>query len=43
MRPEVLCQPVVGGTPMFWFEQLAPSCDAELIGKLEVYNPAGSV
>ena len=34
---------IVGGTPMVRLERLAPSCEAELIGKLEVYNPAGSV
>jgi hypothetical protein len=31
---------LVGGTPM---ARLAPDCDAELVGKLEAYNPAGSV
>src|SRR5918999_3292650 len=34
---------IVGGTPMVRFERVAPLCEAELIGKLEVYNPAGSV
>jgi cysteine synthase A len=34
---------LVGGTPMVRLERVAPSCEAELIGKLEVYNPAGSV
>ena len=34
---------IVGGTPMIRFERIAPSSEAELIGKLEVYNPAGSV
>ena len=34
---------IVGATPMVRLERLAPSCAAELIGKLEVYNPAGSV
>ncbi len=34
---------IVGGTPMVRLERVAPSCEAELIGKLEVYNPAGSV
>ena len=33
----------VGGTPMVQMTRLAPDCEAELIGKLEVYNPAGSV
>ena len=28
---------------MVRFTRLAPDCDAELIGKLEAYNPAGSV
>ena len=34
---------IVGGTPMVRLERLAPSCGAELVAKLEVYNPAGSV
>jgi cysteine synthase A len=34
---------IVGGTPMVRLERIAPSCGAELIAKLEVYNPAGSV
>jgi cysteine synthase len=34
---------IVGGTPMVRFERLAPECGAELVGKLEAYNPAGSV
>ncbi|MDQ4071614.1 MAG: cysteine synthase A [Actinomycetota bacterium] len=34
---------IVGGTPMVRLERVAPSCPAELVGKLEVYNPAGSV
>ncbi len=33
----------VGGTPMVRLERLAPECPAELVGKLEAYNPAGSV
>ncbi len=33
----------VGGTPMVRFDRLAPECPAELVGKLEAYNPAGSV
>jgi len=33
----------VGGTPMVRLTRLAPECPAELIGKLEAYNPAGSV
>jgi cysteine synthase A len=34
---------LVGGTPMVRFTRVAPDCGAELIGKLECYNPAGSV
>jgi cysteine synthase A len=34
---------IVGGTPMVRLARLAPECGAELIGKLEAYNPAGSV
>jgi len=34
---------LVGGTPMVRLTRLAPDCDAELVGKLEAYNPAGSV
>ena len=34
---------IVGNTPMVRLERVAPGCAAELIGKLEVYNPAGSV
>jgi hypothetical protein len=34
---------LVGGTPMVRFTRVAPDCGAELIGKLEAYNPAGSV
>src|SRR6266540_5356295 len=34
---------LVGGTPMVRFERLAGDLEAELIGKLESYNPAGSV
>ena len=34
---------LVGGTPMVRLTRLAPECGAELIGKLEAYNPAGSV
>jgi cysteine synthase A len=33
----------VGGTPMVRLGRVAPECGAELIGKLESYNPAGSV
>jgi cysteine synthase len=34
---------LVGNTPMTRLTRVAPDCDAELIGKLEAYNPAGSV
>jgi cysteine synthase len=34
---------IVGGTPMVRLTRLAPECEAELLGKLEAYNPAGSV
>jgi cysteine synthase len=34
---------LVGNTPMVRLTRLAPDCDAELLGKLEAYNPAGSV
>jgi cysteine synthase A len=34
---------LVGGTPMVRLTRLAPGCHAELVGKLEAYNPAGSV
>jgi cysteine synthase len=34
---------VVGGTPMVRLTRVAPDCGAELVGKLEAYNPAGSV
>jgi cysteine synthase A len=34
---------IVGGTPMVRFGRLASELDAEVIGKLEAYNPAGSV
>ena len=34
---------IVGGTPMVRLTRIAPECDAELCGKLEAYNPAGSV
>jgi cysteine synthase len=40
--PENLAD-VVGNTPMVRLTRLAPGCDAELLGKLEAYNPAGSV
>jgi cysteine synthase A len=33
----------VGNTPMVRFTRVAPDCGAELIGKLEACNPAGSV
>jgi cysteine synthase A len=34
---------LVGGTPMVRLTRIAPDCGAELCGKLEAYNPAGSV
>jgi cysteine synthase len=34
---------IVGGTPMVRLTRIAPQCKAEIIGKLEAYNPAGSV
>jgi len=34
---------LVGGTPMVRLGRVAPDCGAELVGKLEAYNPAGSV
>jgi cysteine synthase A len=34
---------LVGQTPMVALTRLAPECRAELIAKLEVHNPAGSV
>jgi cysteine synthase len=34
---------LVGDTPLVRFTRVAPDCGAELIGKLEAYNPAGSV
>ena len=34
---------LVGGTPLVRLTRLAPRCGADLIAKLEAYNPAGSV
>jgi cysteine synthase A len=34
---------IVGRTPMVRMTRIAPECGAELCGKLEAYNPAGSV
>ena len=34
---------IVGNTPMVRFTRLEGELDVELIGKLEAYNPAGSV
>ena len=34
---------IVGATPMVRLTRVAPECGAELVGKLEAYNPAGSV
>jgi cysteine synthase A len=40
--PENLAD-LVGNTPLVRLTRLAPDCDAELLAKLEAYNPAGSV
>ncbi len=40
--PENLAD-LVGNTPLVHLTRLAPDCDAELLAKLEAYNPAGSV
>ncbi len=34
---------IVGGTPMLRLTRTAPECKAEIVAKLEAYNPAGSV
>ncbi|MEX1142174.1 MAG: cysteine synthase A [Thermoleophilaceae bacterium] len=34
---------MVGDTPMLALRRLAPGCEGELVAKLEVHNPAGSV
>ena len=34
---------IVGNTPMVRLTRVAPECGAELVAKLEAYNPAGSV
>jgi cysteine synthase A len=34
---------IVGETPMVRLTRVAPECGGELVGKLEAYNPAGSV
>ncbi len=34
---------IIGNTPMVRLTRVAPDCGAELIGKLECHNPAGSV
>jgi cysteine synthase A len=34
---------MVGGTPLVRLPRVAPDCAADLVGKLEAYNPAGSV
>jgi cysteine synthase A len=34
---------LIGNTPLVWLRRIAPDCRAELIAKLEVGNPAGSV
>ena len=48
VRPPVRAIPdnlsdLVGNTPLVRLTRVAPDCGAELIGKLEAYNPAGSV
>ena len=40
--PENLAD-LVGNTPLVHLTRLAPDCGAELLAKLEAYNPAGSV
>jgi cysteine synthase A len=34
---------LIGNTPMVSLRRIAPECGAELVAKLEVHNPAGSV
>jgi cysteine synthase A len=34
---------LIGNTPMVALRRIAPDCGAELVAKLEVHNPAGSV
>ncbi len=34
---------LVGNTPLIHLARIAPDCGAELVGKLESYNPGGSV
>jgi cysteine synthase len=34
---------IVGDTPLVRFTRIAPDCHAEIVGKLEVFNPGGSV
>jgi cysteine synthase A len=34
---------LVGNTPVLALSRVAPECEAQLFGKLEAYNPAGSV
>jgi len=34
---------LIGNTPMVALRRIAPECKAELVAKLEVHNPAGSV
>jgi cysteine synthase A len=40
--PENLAD-IVGNTPMVRLTRVAPDCDADLVAKLEAYNPGGSV
>jgi len=34
---------LVGGTPLVRLSEVAPKCEAEIVAKLEAYNPGGSV
>ena len=34
---------LIGGTPVVGLGRIAPDCDAEIFGKLESFNPGGSV
>ena len=34
---------IVGGTPMVRLDRLAPDSGGEVLAKLEMYNPAGSL
>jgi cysteine synthase len=41
LAPDLVAR--TGETPLVCLSRIAPDCGAELVGKLEVYNPAGSV